>query len=402
MDFKQKLIEENTVELVDSTSVIKKIQKGFDKLKVKVEAVLGGSVAKGTFLKNYDMDIFVRFYNNPSSDMLERVLKKEFKKVDRLHGSRDYFQIVHAGKRYEVVPVLKIKKSEQAENVTDVSMLHVAWVNKHLKNPGEVKLAKLFCKAQKVYGAESYINGFSGYLLEILVVNYGSFDKLINAAAKWKPRLVIDAAKHYKNHDEVFKSLNASKLVSPIIVIDPVQKSRNAAAAVNAETFNKLVESAKRYARRPSIRFFIKKRFSLEELRKKAKNAEIVALKVEPVKGKEDVVYTKLLKAYEFLKANIEKKDFNIIKSEFEVDESIFWFIVNPKELPAQMTVVGPKKDVRPEFIRDFKKKYKKIKLEKGRYTAVAKRKYLTPMQLVKDLIRHEYFKERVRRVCIC
>jgi len=402
MDFKKKLIEENSAKVVDVSPVVNKIQYGFDKLKVKVDVALGGSAAKGTSLKHYDLDIFVRFYGSPDSNLLEKVLKKEFGKVERLHGSRDYFQIRFEEKRYEVVPVLKISKAEEAKNVTDVSMLHVEWVNRHLKNPDEVKLAKLFCKAQHVYGAESYINGFSGYLLEILVVNYRSFDNLMKAAAKWKPRTVIDASKYYKNHEEVFKSLNASKLISPIIVIDPVQKNRNAAAAVNIETFGKFIDAAKRYVKKPSADFFIREPFMLEELKKKAKNSELVVLRVQPFSGKEDVVNTKLLKAYQFLKEKIEKNGFNIIKSEFEFDANIFWFIINPKELPAKMEVLGPKKDVRKEFIADFKKKYKKVKLVRGRYTAVTKRKYTKPLMLVKDLIRHEYFKEKARKVSLC
>ncbi|MBW3012377.1 nucleotidyltransferase domain-containing protein [Candidatus Woesearchaeota archaeon] len=404
MNFKKQLLKENEVKLVDYQHVINKIQFGFDRLGINVKAVLGGSVAKGTHLKNYDLDIFVRFFQKPNPDQLEKVLKKEFGNVERLHGSRDYFTIEFAGKRYEIVPVLKIDKAEQAENVTDVSMLHVEWVRKHLKRPDEAKLAKLFCRGQKVYGAESYINGFSGYLLEILVVYYGTFDKMIKAVAKWKPKVVIDAAKHYKNKDEIFMKLNASKLISPIIVIDPVQKNRNAAAAVNDETFNKFVEAAKRYVKKPSIDFFIRKPFSIAKLEglAKNKNAVLVALKVEPLEGKEDVVYTKLLKAHEFIRKNIKANDFTIYYSAFEFEEHMFWYVVGPRRLAETKAVLGPKQDVKKEHIRNFKKKYKDAKLVKGRYVAKAKRKYLTVNKLIDDLLKDDEVRKRAKKVEKC
>ncbi|MBW3011202.1 nucleotidyltransferase domain-containing protein, partial [Candidatus Woesearchaeota archaeon] len=172
MDFMKKLLAENTVALPDFHEVIQKIKAELDKQGVKAEVMVGGSAAKGTYLKEFDIDIFVRFVKKADPDLLEVILKNCFRKVDRVHGSRDYFQIVHKRQEYEIVPVLKIAKASQAQNITDVSMLHVNWVRKHLSRPDEVKLAKLFCKAQSVYGAESYINGLSGYILEILVVYY--------------------------------------------------------------------------------------------------------------------------------------------------------------------------------------------------------------------------------------
>ena len=113
---------------------ISKINKGLKEAK----AVLGGSGAKGTWLsRQHDADIFVQYdykkYKDKSdrlSDMLEKTLKKKFGKVKRLHGSRDYFQIEQKGFTFEIVPILKINKSEEAVNITDVSPLHARWVNK--------------------------------------------------------------------------------------------------------------------------------------------------------------------------------------------------------------------------------------------------------------------------------
>ncbi|MBW2994933.1 CCA tRNA nucleotidyltransferase [Candidatus Woesearchaeota archaeon] len=401
MDFKKKLIKENSVKVEDYSAVISKIKKAFNKSKVKVDVVLGGSVAKGTYLKNYDFDIFVQFHKNPSSDVLEKILKMIFKKTERQHGSRDYFKIKCQGKTYEIVPVLKIKKAEEAKNVTDVSMLHVEWVKKHLKNPEQVKLAKLFCKSQKVYGAESYISGFSGYILEILSVYYGSFDKLIRNVADWKPKVIIDVAKHYKNKKQIMNELNASKLVSPIIIIDPVQKDRNAAAAVSMEKFTKFVKAANDYLRKPSVKFFEKHKFSKDSLKKEADELKglLLMLKAEPVDGKEDVVYGKLLKVYEYIKNQLGYNDFTVLKSEFEFDENLLWYIVSPKQLPEKKKQKGPKLGVRKDFIQKFKEKYKNAKIQKGFWTAVVARKYRTSRKLIDNLIKTDYVRERVKKI---
>src|SRR3989344_1107382 len=137
-------------------------------------AILGGSGAKDTWLAgNHDVDIFVLFnyqkYSGQSSELanfLEPIFKKVFskEKISRVHGSRDYFQLYYQGFFFEVIPILQISSSLQAINITDISPLHSLWANKYTKGlKDEIRLIKQFCRAQKVYGAESYIGGFSGY-----------------------------------------------------------------------------------------------------------------------------------------------------------------------------------------------------------------------------------------------
>lgn len=69
--------------------VVKTINSELKRLKIKAEAVIGGSFAKDTHLTgDHDCDIFVRFdykYKNQNlSNLLERALKKL--KAERLHG----------------------------------------------------------------------------------------------------------------------------------------------------------------------------------------------------------------------------------------------------------------------------------------------------------------------------
>ena len=120
-------------------SFIKKLNKNLKNAK----AVLGGSGAKNTWLKDaHDADIFVLFNHEKQniSNILEKVLKKTFKKFDRLHGSRDYFQIKEKDFTFEIVPIVKISKAEQALNITDISPLHAKWVNKNGKKFFDTKM----------------------------------------------------------------------------------------------------------------------------------------------------------------------------------------------------------------------------------------------------------------------
>ena len=186
------------------------INKEFQKQSIKPEVVLGGSAAKSTMLKgDFDVDLFARFdykYKNENiSDILKPVLKKLFK-IQSLQGSREYFQFKADNLQYEVVPVLKISNYTQACNVTDASFLHVDWVKKTTdKKPeliDQIILTKAFLKANKLYGAESYIKGFSGHVVDILVIYYGGFEPLLKATQKWKPNQKIDPEKQLSNKNK--------------------------------------------------------------------------------------------------------------------------------------------------------------------------------------------------------
>jgi tRNA nucleotidyltransferase (CCA-adding enzyme) len=405
MRFLQQLIDENNVELANYQAVIDLIKEELKKHEIKADVVLGGSAAKETYLKNYDMDIFVRFHKNPDSDLLEIILKGAFKKLERLHGSRDYFKVIYKGIEYEIVPVLKILRASEAENVTDVSSLHVDWVKKKLKNPDQVKLAKLFCKAQSVYGAESYINGFSGYILEILIVQYGTFMKMIEAVSRWKPRTIIDVGKHYKSQKTVMKKLNVAKLQSPIIVIDPTQKDRNAAASVTLETFCKFIFAARQFLEDPSKEWFTKKKFSLRDVVKESRklNTVLTVLKVQMPEGKQDVIGSKFLKVFKFIRSQLSQNDFDVFKAGYDLEESILWYQTHPQRLPVYAKVIGPRVWAPKENLNAFIDKYdrKNVFLEEDHLCAVKKRKYLRAVDFIKNLIQTEYVQDRVQKISI-
>ncbi|HLC50311.1 MAG TPA: nucleotidyltransferase domain-containing protein [Candidatus Nanoarchaeia archaeon] len=384
-------------------SIISSINKGDRDFK----AVLGGSGAKGTWLKTFDADIFVLFnykkYQDKSdklSDILEKTLKKKFK-ITRLHGSRDYFQIKKEGFTFEIVPILGISNSKQARNITDVSPLHSKWVARHKKLANEMKLMKQFCKAGNIYGAESHIQGFSGYVCEILAVYYGSFLNVMKNASKWGNKNVIDVEKYYKK-DEVFRVLNTSKLISPLIVIDPVQKDRNASAALSVEKFESFKNAAKSFLKNPSEKFFKEQDIYNKFVSKKGKNILII-VKANPLQGKIDVVGSKLLKAYDFLLKECEKNGFKSMYSSWEWKknkDASFYFIFSKKPLSNMVELEGPPLSMK-DHVANFKKLHKKTSIKRGKIFATEKRKFIRSEQLLNHALSSQYVKDRTKSVSL-
>jgi tRNA nucleotidyltransferase (CCA-adding enzyme) len=382
--------------LVKVDRVVGAINKEIGSLGIDANCVVGGSVAKDTFLKkDHDCDLFVKF--NPKYKDLSRNLSKVMKKfnVDRVHGSRDYFQFRKYGVNFEVVPVLNISLSSEAKNVTDNSPMHVHWV-KNFKVQNEIRLAKAFCKGIGVYGAESYIKGFSGHVLDILVVHYGGFLKLLKASSKWKAKTVIDPEKYHKN---ALKKLNKAKVYSPLIVIDPVQDERNAAAALGVEKFEIFKVKAKEFLKKPTLEFFVRKEKSLKDIRFSAKGKDLILLDIEPKKGKKDVVGAKLLKCCEMILKQIGLSGFTVIESGWNWKR--FYFIVKKELLSEFFEREGPPLTAKKN-VKMFKSKNSRTFVKGKRVCATIKRKHCEIHSLVKDLIKEKYVREKVKKIKTC
>ena len=333
--------------------------------------IVGGSLAKGTLIKKdkQDIDIFVLFDKEEETKELEKYLKKLDLEYDVLHGSRDYFKIKKGKVFFEIVPLVKIKRKEDVKNVTDFSPLHVDYVKKKIKeNPkfvNEIKLAKAFCLANEIYGAESYIKGFSGYAVEILILYYRSFYNFLKRIQKDR---FIDIEKHFKNEKEARREINEQKILSPLVLIDPVYKYRNLCAGLSKESFQTLIKKAKDFLKKPSINFFIRKEFNKRDFFEKAKknNARILILNLSSIKEKEDVAATKMKKFFDYLKKEFERKEQKILDEKFiflRGNKAKAYFSLVLKE---NIKVFGPKKELK-EALEKFKKKRREIYFEKGR-----------------------------------
>lgn len=387
---------------------IEKLNKNIEGSGISAVAVLGGSLAKGTFLNDgFDIDVFVRFDKKYSddelSDILEKVLKNKGLKYVRVHGSRDYFQITDK-KVFEIVPVLKVASWKEARNVADMSPLHVYYFNKKAgkdkKIRNQIRLTKMFMKSAGVYGAESYIKGFSGHVADILILQHGTFLNLVKKASKWKERTIIDIEKHQK-HPEM--TMNESKIVSPLIVVDPVQEDRNASAALSKENYLLFIKKCNEFLKKPALDYFRIKSFKekiSENLRKIKEPVKSFDISITPLDGKKDVVGSKIMKIKEFIEVSLEKNDFNIKYAEWEFNpkKARILFSVKNEALSEKKIHKGPKSSMR-EHADAFKKKYKELFVKEGVFYAKVKRKYVHPEDFIKVIISDSYVKEKCKRI---
>jgi tRNA nucleotidyltransferase (CCA-adding enzyme) len=325
-------------------SFISELEKKLKELKADAEVFIGGSFAKKTMIKKgqYDIDIFVRFGDKHKeediSNLTEKALKKIQKKIILIHGSRDYFKINADSSFFiEIIPVRKVKNPKQAENITDLSYFHVNYIKKKLRTEKileDVKLAKAFCHANKCYGAESYINGFSGYALELLVHHYGGFLNFLKAITKIKDKELIDIERLYKNKQEIKMDMNSAKMGSPIVLIDPTYKERNALAALSNETFEQFKIVCRNFLKKPNEKAFEIKEADLGKIRKNVqKNTEFILIKAETDKQEGDVAGSKLIKFYKHLEKEIGKL-YKVSNRGFEYHgekEAEYFFVVKSK-----------------------------------------------------------------------
>ena len=354
----------------EANKIISLLKNELKASKIEAEVFAGGSFAKETLVKEefFDIDIFVRFdwkYEDISkllTKVLDKIRKKNKLKIEKLHGSRDYFRIIKGKIVFEIVPVVKIKKPKEARNVTDLSYFHVNYVRRNIKKIAkEIVLAKQFCKSQKVYGAESYVNGFSGYALECLIIYYKSFEKMLRELAKVKlgERIIIDPANHYKKKGDVLFEMNESKLGSPIILVDPTWKERNALAALSRETFEKFQDSARQFLKNPGKNFFEVKKFDVEQFKNKARKdkAEFLRVDLETNRQPGDIAGTKLKKFSNYLTRELSRF-FEIKDKEFDYNgenKAVLYLITKSK---GEIVKIGPPKEFEKNA-KEFKKQNK-------------------------------------------
>lgn len=350
-----KTIERRTKEII-------KILKKYD-----LKAEIGGSFAKKTMLKkqNQDVDLFV-VLEKDKINKFEHLLKKTKLKYELAHGSRDYARIKEENLIFELTPVLKFTKPELTENVTDFSLIHVKYIknaiSKNKSLADDIRLAKAFCHAQNCYGAESYIGGFSGYALEVLVCYFGSFIKFLSETQK---ETIMDPNKYFKNKNEIMRELNQSKLQSPIILIDPTYKYRNVCAGLTKETFELFLNGAKRFLKSPSKDFFEKKDFSLQDFKEKNKYLDIYNIEIKTSSQEGDIAGTKMKKFFKFIIKELERKEQKVIDSEFiysDGQEASTYLAIKTNP---EIEIIGPKINME-KAIKEFKKVRKNTYTSRG------------------------------------
>ncbi len=300
-----------------------------------------GSVAKGTYLKNPDIDIFLRFPRDISKEDLKNlgmeigkgIIPDGFAK----YAEHPYWRGIYNGFEVDIVPCYKISKPEEKISAVDRTPFHTEYIKKNLKEGqrDEIRLLKAFLKGIGIYGAEAKIHGFSGYLSELLILKYGNFENVLENVAKWRKRVYL----HLGEGGKKFKD--------PVVFIDPVDPNRNAASAVNEESKSLFIHASRSYIDKPTKNFFFPN--------------PIVPLPNEKIKEKinergtffyvfefprpdiiDDNLYPQINRTMEALTKIL--KDFGVISAFYIVQDSKVYFIIelSKNNLPRVKIHEGP------------------------------------------------------------
>ena len=220
-----------------------------------VRALVAGSAARGTFLADrFDFDLFLLF--PPSLDRagleaegmaIGRAILAEpgtrFAQHPYLRGRFEEFSV-------EAVPGYAVADGAHPLTAVDRTPFHQEWLGARLTPElvGQVRLAKQFLRAHGIYGSEAKTGGFSGYLVELLVLRFGGFRPLLEAARGWSlpTRLAHDPNARPKVPDDV-----------ALVVDDPVDPARNVSTALTRRNLALFILAADRYLRAPGPAAFV-------------------------------------------------------------------------------------------------------------------------------------------------
>ncbi len=368
-----------------------------EKIDARIAPLLVGSVSRGTWLNDEkDIDIFLKFPLEYAEKDFENIITKVSREIldkpTKRYAQHPYVTGGYNGFKVELVPCYDINKTSQLKSAVDRTPFHDKFIKENIEGKeDEVRLLKQFLIGIGCYGAEAEVEGFSGYLCELLIVRYGSFEKIINSGAKWSAQLGIDI--NTPNAEvEVFENFS-----SPLVFIDPVDSNRNVASALSEQKFHEFLVAAREYVKTPSERFFFPNERKVEKnvILKKFEEREttFIALVFLMPDVVEDILYPQIRKAIQTLKNILENNDFNVIGTDFSVSKNICILIeLERRELPNMRVHFGPKVSSvhQGRFLEkneDFKEKLTNPYIEGDRWCVLLKRKYTDAKILLEEYL---------------
>ncbi len=376
-------------EISGSNEMFKQIQ-AFIRDKFSLESDLMGSMAKDTFLAgDKDLDIFVFFPAETKREILEKKGLEVGKAVFRNFRSKDYVisyaehpytKGVISGFRVEIVPAYKVERAELLQSAVDRTPFHKAFVNEHLRNPDDVRLLKKFLKANGCYGSDLKTEGFSGYLCELLLIKYNTFEAVLKESQSWHYQEVLDVNNHFSKHE--YSRLRKKFDNQPLIFLDPTDKNRNVAAVLSHEKLAKFIFKARNFLEKPARSYFFaeEKKINTKQLVKhqKEKGTALILLAFKKPDVIDDILYPQLRRFRAGMTKIMKSEGFVVLDSwEFADAECGIAVELLSERLPKFLDVRGPSIFNPPEHQDRFISKYKKVWLDGTYFIAETGREHV-------------------------
>ena len=326
-----------------------RIESEVSELPVDADVVQVGSTARGTWLAgDRDIDLFVRFPPDLDRELLERyglaignaVLPgghEEYAEHPYVTGTFEGFDV-------DLVPCYDVADAAAPQSAVDRTPHHNAYLGERLNDDvaGEIRVFKQFLKGIGVYGSDLRTRGFSGYLSELLVLEYGNVESLLEAAAGWHPPVTFDPENHATaTHDD------------PLVLVDPTDPARNVAAVCAAANVARLQHYAREFLDAPRTELFEPREpdpLDAAAVRNhvERRGTAPVAVVFDAPDIVEDQLYPQLRKSLSGVRDGLDRRGFRPIRAAtFADDRAVLFVELAHRRLPRIERHRGPPVHVR-------------------------------------------------------
>jgi tRNA nucleotidyltransferase (CCA-adding enzyme) len=255
------------------------------------------------------------------------------------YSNHPYVEAHIKGIRVNVVPCYNVEKGKW-KSAADRSPYHTEYIRANLddEKKNQVRLLKKFLKSIGVYGAEIAINGFSGYVTEILILKYGSFESVLKALSNIREdKNIISIGKFDEDILKIFQS--------PLIIIDPIDSRRNLGTAISAESVGKAILGARAFLEKPSLDFFRKTAERYYNKNSKKIYSNLLIIEFIYRQRSPDIIWGQIKRSLNAISKQLYIANFTVIRSIGDIDEkghATLVFLLEAITLPPYMARTGP------------------------------------------------------------
>jgi tRNA nucleotidyltransferase (CCA-adding enzyme) len=326
------------------------MKRALSEVDPSLEVTLQGSLQKDTWIRSdVDADVFILF---PPSYDKQRMGEIVIGEARRAFGERRvtlrYAEHPYATVRFksvdvDFVPCYKATPPNWL-SATDRTVYHTQFVNENFNSSmkDQARIFKAFLKGIGIYGAEIRVEGFSGFLSELLTLWSGGFMGLLGKLAELKLPLVVDpkgltAGQEPRQIASVFRS--------DFVVIDPVDRERNVASSVSVDNLADLVWASRAFIARPSESFFSHPRTGPKRKSVSGAGLSVVCVQVPPWDAPPDVLWGQIHRIRRKIEVELSRTGFDVIRSgdwTDELKEVLIFFALEDDALPASFLHAGP------------------------------------------------------------
>ncbi len=283
-----------------------------------VRALVAGSAARGTFLSDrLDVDLFLLFPPDLPRDRLREeglaLGRAVLTNTETRYAEHPYLRGEFEGFRVDAVPGFAVDDPSHPLSPVDRTPFHQEYLaaRETPEMVGEVRLAKQFLRTLGVYGSEAKTEGFSGYLVELLILEFGSLRGVLRAARSW--RLPVRLAPPGKEPPRLPAEV-------ALVLADPVDPHRNVASALSRRNLALVILASTAYMEAPSAQWFaphprtpLPRAEALARLQERTSHITVIRLPRPDLV--DDTLYPQVRKAERAIAEEIGRSDFEVLGS---------------------------------------------------------------------------------------